>query len=227
MDGRHRLVRGHHAGGEARVPVRRDRVGGEDGSGSPPELHPVDGEAVRLAAVTTMGGLRVQPDMTLDQLTPGDSAMLIMPGATTWDEGGNGEAVEAARAFLASGVPVAAICGATAGLARGGLLDARRHTSNAREYLAMTEYRGAGQYNDSPAVTAGDLITASGTAPLDFAREIFRRLDVYTPAVLEAWYGLYKTGQPAYFYALMQASAPSAEPGAAADGGGTTAFPDS
>ena len=58
--------------------------------------------------------------------------------------GGNIEAVEVARVFLKAGVPVAAICGATAGLARGGLLDGCRHTSNSKEYLAATQYRGAG-----------------------------------------------------------------------------------
>src|SRR5262245_34830944 len=94
--------------------------------------------ALRQALVTTIGGLRIQPDLSLDQLTPAASDMLIIPGGTAWDEGRNGDAVEAARAFLTSGVPVAAICGATAGLARGGLLDDRRHTSNAPVYLAGT-----------------------------------------------------------------------------------------
>jgi putative intracellular protease/amidase len=180
--------------------------------------------ALRHGLVTTVGGLRIRPDLSLDQLTPADSGMLIMPGGTAWDEGRNGEAVEAARAFLAGGVPVAAICGATAGLARGGLLDGRRHTSNAREYLAVTPYRGAGLYEDAPAVTDGDLITASGTAPLDFALHIFRRLGLYSPAVLEAWYGLFKTGRPEYFAALMRAGTSGAEPGAAPARGGIRRF---
>lgn len=168
--------------------------------------------AVRPEAVTTLGGVRIQPDLTLDRLAPGESALLIIPGGMTWDNAGEPEAVEAARAFLAHGVPVAAICGATAGLARGGLLDDRRHTSNAREFLAMTGYAGTELYEEAPAVTDGDLITASGVAPLDFARHIFRRLDLYTPAVLEAWYWLNKTGQPEYFHALMQAGAATAAP---------------
>src|SRR5918999_5387041 len=90
--------------------------------------------------IVTAGGLRITADLTLDELTPADSGMLILPGGDTWDEGGNVEAVEKAREFLAAGIPVAAICGATAGLARGGVLDDRRHTSNAREYLAATGY---------------------------------------------------------------------------------------
>jgi putative intracellular protease/amidase len=58
------------------------------------------------------------------------------PGGTSWDcTHDDDPAVEAARAFVNEGVPVAAICGATSGLARGGLLDDRAHTSNAKEYL--------------------------------------------------------------------------------------------
>jgi putative intracellular protease/amidase len=157
-------------------------------------------------AVTTVGGLRIQPDDALEALDPRDSAMLILPGGARWDEGGNIEAIEHARAHLSAGVPVAAICGATAGLARGGLLDDRKHTSNAREYLAQTGYAGGRLYRDERVVRDGDLITASAMAPLDFARAIFECLQLYTPEVLDAWYKLFATGRPEYFGALMAAS---------------------
>ena len=48
-------------------------------------------------------------------------------------------------------------------------------------------------------------IVPSGTAPVDFAQHIFRRLDLYPPAVLDAWYGLFKTGHREYFDALIRA----------------------
>jgi putative intracellular protease/amidase len=156
--------------------------------------------------VMTVGGVTVLPDMALDALEPAQSAMLILPGGMTWDEGGNTAAVEKAKDFLAAGVPVAAICGATAGLARGGLLDDRQHTSNARDYLRVANYRGEALYLDQAAVTDGDLITAGGAAPLEFAREVFRRLKVYNTATLDAWYGLFKTGDPEFFYALLESS---------------------
>jgi hypothetical protein len=37
---------------------------------------------------------------------------------------------------------------------------------------------------------------------LEFAREIFLRLDLYDAKVLEAWYGLFKTGDPKYYAEL-------------------------
>lgn len=162
-------------------------------------------------AVTTIGGLRITPDQSLESLRPGESAMLILPGGTAWDEGRNMEAVDCARAFLQAGVPVAAICGATAGLARGGLLDQRPHTSNAREYLAATGYAGGKHYRDEAAVTDGALITSPAMAPLEFARAIFERLELYAPEVLAAWYGLFSTRRPEYFAQLM-AAAGAAQP---------------
>jgi putative intracellular protease/amidase len=157
-------------------------------------------------AVTTIGGLRITPDQSMQALKPSDSAMLILPGGLAWDQGHNMEAVECARAFLDAGVPVAAICGATAGLARGGLLDQRAHTSNAREYLAATGYAGGRHYRDEAAVTDGGLTTSPAMAPLEFARAIFERLALYEPAVLEAWYGLFSTRRPEYFARLMAAA---------------------
>ena len=159
-----------------------------------------------LQPVTSMGGVTIVPDMTLAQLTPSDSAMLILPGGTSWDDGRNTDAVEKARAFLAADVPVAAICGATAGLARGGLLDDREHTSNAPEYLEATGYKGRARYRVAPAVTAGNLITASAMGALDFARHVLAKLELYPPAVLDAWYLLFKTGDPKHYAALVEAT---------------------
>jgi hypothetical protein len=81
-----------------------------------------------------------------------------------------------------------------------------RHTSNSLDYLETTDYRGAALYVDQPAVTDGNVITAGGTAPLDFAYHIFKKLGVYTDDTLEAWYGLFKTGDLSYFTNLLQAS---------------------
>jgi len=158
----------------------------------------------RKEAVRTMGGVTIIPDLALDDVRPEGSAMLILPGAETWEGGEHAGAVEMAERFLEAGVPVAAICGATAGLAARGLLDARPHTSNAVEYLdTIAGYAGHGHYVAEPAVRDGQLITASGTAPVDFARRIFEALELYEPPVLDAWYALYGRGDPAGFYALQ------------------------
>jgi putative intracellular protease/amidase len=158
--------------------------------------------------VRSAGGLTVVPDLGLDQIRPADSAMLILPGGDGWEDNDSAHtwAVNKAGDFLDQGVPVAAICGATAGLAKAGLLDDRNHTSNARAYLNGTGYDGAAFYRDEPVVLGAGLITAGGMAPLEFARAIFSELEVYDDDVLEAWYQLYKTGQSAWFARMQQAA---------------------
>jgi putative intracellular protease/amidase len=172
-----------------------------------PSRYRVATVGVSKAPIITTGGVKILPDLALEELTPERSAMLILPGGDSWDQGENTEALDLAKRFLAAGVPVAAICGATAGLARAGILDQIQHTSNAREYIAATGYQGAALYQDQPAVTDGNVITASSTAPIEFAYQIFKKLDVYSNETLEAWFGLFKTGDAAYYSALMQATA--------------------
>jgi putative intracellular protease/amidase len=157
--------------------------------------------------VTSMGGMRVTPDVTVDELHPADSAMLILPGADTWLTGGNGAFSAKAREFLDAGVPVAAICGATMGLAVEGLLDDRDHTSNAAVFLEATGYGGGSRYRDEPVVSDGRLVTATATAPVEFAREVMALLDLHEPEVLASWYKMYGEHDPAGYFELMAATA--------------------
>jgi putative intracellular protease/amidase len=155
--------------------------------------------------VRSLGGLTITPDLALAELDPADSAMLILPGADLWMDPATDPALAKARAFVDAGVPIAAICGATFGLARVGLLDDRRHTGNAPEFLAMSGYRGGAHYVHEPAVEDRGVITASAPTALEFARLILARLAVFSPAAIEAWYGLYKTNDPACYHAFMEA----------------------
>lgn len=158
--------------------------------------------------VTSVGGLRVQPTLALDDVRPQDSALLILPGADLWDTTDDlAPFARKARAFLDSGVPVAAICGATAGLAREGLLDDRDHTSAVSFYLAASGYGGGGRYVDADAVTDRGLITAGPTEPVAFAREIFGLLGVYEGEVLDAWYRLFHDSDAEAYAVLEKAGA--------------------
>jgi putative intracellular protease/amidase len=161
--------------------------------------------AETLEPITTMGGVRILPDLTFDDLRPQDSAMLVLPGADSWDQdpSANQPAVAAARAFLAAGVPVAAICGATAGLARAGLLDDREHTSSAVEYLSYgAGYAGGALYRDEPAVLDRGLITAGPLHPVEFARTALEVLGAFPAPVLDAWYRMFGQHDASAFAAL-------------------------
>jgi putative intracellular protease/amidase len=157
------------------------------------------------APITTMGGVRKVPDTLLTDVEPADSDLLVLPCADIWDAGGGKAFAAAAGRFLDAGVPVAAICGATAGLARAGLLDERNHTSAAAEYLAATGYAGGDGYVDERAVLDGDLITAGPQSPVQFARATLRRLGLASEPTLEAYEGVFHRGDPDAFPVLMQA----------------------
>jgi len=160
--------------------------------------------AETLEPVTTMGGLRILPDTVLADLDPAASDLLILPGADMWDSGSGDAFAAVAARFLDAGVPVAAICGATAGLARAGLLDQRRHTSAAAEYLMATGYAGADRYVNERAVIDGDLITAGPQSPVQFARATLKRLGLASDRTLEAYEGVFHRADPDAFPTLMQ-----------------------
>ena len=44
-------------------------------------------------------------------------------------------------------------------------------------------------------------------SPVDFARHIFEKLGLYDKPVLDAWCGLFKTGDASYYAALLEATA--------------------
>lgn len=162
-------------------------------------------------AIRTMGGLTVVPDCLIDDMVVSKTSVLLLPGANTWNEPKHGAILEKAREFLDLGATVCAICGATTALAGVGLLDYRPHTSNGPGFLEMMVpgYRGQGFYIDQPSVTDGNLITASATGGMLWAKQILAHLGVFREDTLEAWYQYFSTGRPEQFYALMQTLPPS------------------
>jgi putative intracellular protease/amidase len=156
-----------------------------------------------LEPVVTMGGLRVVPDVTIADVEPDAGDLLVLAGSAHWDAGGGDAFAKLAARFLEASVPVAAICGATAGLARAGLLDERKHTSAAKEYLQATGYQGAGNYVDERAVVGGDVVTAGPDAPVQFARAVLQRLELADERKLDAYEGVFHRADPAAYAILV------------------------
>lgn len=133
--------------------------------------------------VRSLGGLPIQPELDLGDLDPATTACLVVPGADTYFSG-HERLLETVGRFVAAGAPVAAICGATFALARGGLLDDRRHTSNARVFLEQSGYAGAEHYDDAAAVvTDRGITTGSGVRPVPFSAEVFKGQRPAAPGV--------------------------------------------
>ncbi|MDD1727963.1 MAG: glutamine amidotransferase [Methanospirillum sp.] len=156
--------------------------------------------------ITSMGGIHLVPDMTMDDIEAGPGRLLILPGGTTWLDPVQGPVLATVREILKTEMVVGAICGATMGLANAGMLNNRPHTSN--DLVALKQfcpgYAGDAYYVSKPAVTDGNLITASGLSAVDFTYEVMKKLGVMRETTLEAWYHLYLTKKPEYFYQIME-----------------------
>lgn len=150
------------------------------------------------AAVMSMGGLAVQPDVPLGQVDLGRAAMLIVPGGHLWLRGEGSAAVAILRDAGEVGVPVAGIDTGVVALGRAGLLDEVRHTGNWAGQIAgqVADYSGESLYDASAlAVSDGGVITASHLGSVEFAHDIIRALHLYSPSDREHWYRLFKHAQ--------------------------------
>ena len=156
--------------------------------------------------IHTMGGLTILPDCLIDDIAVNETSILLLPGADTWNDPKHDAIIKKAGELLSLGAAVCAICGAVAALADHGLLDKRPHTSNGQGYLEMVSpaYKGKSFYVDKPSVTDDNLITASSTGALLWAKQIIEHLGVFQSNTLEAWYKYFSTGKSEHFFALMR-----------------------
>ncbi len=157
-------------------------------------------ETVGLTAspVESMGGVRVLPSMTVSDVDPGTVAVFMLPGGDSWGTGSLEAQLDGLLHRLdGAGVPIAAICAATAAIARAGLLKGRRHTSNGLEFLRaqVPGYDQSANYVDALAARDRGLITASGLGSVEFAREVFEELNVFSVEDRAIWAQMFRSGQ--------------------------------
>lgn len=153
-----------------------------------------------------MGGLTIVPDYLIEDMAVNETSVLLLPGADTWNDPKHSAIIKKASEFLSLGATVCAICGATAALANFGLLDKRPHTSNGPGFLEMfsLSYKGQSFYVDKSSVADNNLITASSTGALLWAKQIIEHLGVFESNTLDSWYKYFNTGEATHFFALMQ-----------------------
>lgn len=103
-----------------------------------------------LSPIKTMGGITITPDAEISSVGFRAGDLLILPGADTWMDGKHQKILNIASNILNQKVIIAAICGASIALARTGVLNNRKHTSNDKNFLKMIcpEYSGSDYYLD-------------------------------------------------------------------------------
>jgi len=146
--------------------------------------------------VSSMGGLRILPEISLAEIKTDDVDMLILPGGVAWEKDENDFIDSLVKNLFERGKAIAAICAATAYLGKKGFIDKVKHTSNDLYYLkgVAPQYLGEQHYVNSLAVTDQNIITANGIAPIEFAREIFQKVKLYNDDGIEKWFQLFKNG---------------------------------
>jgi len=152
--------------------------------------------AVRKEPVRSMSGVTVvpdfdfMPDTDLEDIDNENTGMLILPGGAAWEQGRNELITPLVAHCLLQGIPVAGICGATVFLAELGLLNRAIHTSNSMDYLAAHSnvYRGQALYRTMPSVRTEFVITANGTASVEFAQDVFDTLGIADDRRVTDWF---------------------------------------
>ncbi|GHA26200.1 glutamine amidotransferase [Devosia pacifica] len=151
--------------------------------------------------VTSSGGLHVRADMAISEIDVSKIHALVLNGGTAWSKPDSPDLADLLQRARQEDRVIAGICDATKAMARAGLLDRHRHTSNSRETLLETEYAGAALYQDQAGVRDGRLVTAPGTAPVSFMTEILTALGLHD-SDLDYYVGLHaaehaRTTEPA------------------------------
>jgi putative intracellular protease/amidase len=146
--------------------------------------------------ISTMAGLKLIPEIAIDDVGPANASIFLLPGGDMWEKKSHESLHTLLRQLHEKNIPIAAICGATLEIARSGLTHGIRHTSNAREYLQamVPEYTDGDLYVDDLAIADKNIITASGLGSIEFAREVIKQLHLYSEADTQIWFEMFKHG---------------------------------
>lgn len=146
--------------------------------------------------IHSLGGFTVLPDYDI-QSVPQDFEGVILIGGMSWRTEAARQVEPLVKDALSKGKVVAGICDASAFLGTIGVLNAIDHTSNDINDLkqwAGEAYTGEKNYMKQDVVRSHNVITANGTATLEFAKEVMIALNVASENKIQEWYNFYKLG---------------------------------
>lgn len=145
-------------------------------------------------AVTSIGGIKCSPDYDMCS-APSDYGALILIGGMSWHNENAMQAKLLIDDCIKNGKVLAAICDACRFLGSIGALNDVKHTANdLNELKQYSAYTNEQSFTHRQAVSDNRVITANGTATLEFAQEILRMLSVATEEQIKAWYDFHKLG---------------------------------
>lgn len=153
-------------------------------------------------AVTSIGGIRCLPDYDVET-APSDYDALILIGGMSWHDEKALQIAPLVQHCIQTDKVLGAICDACRFLGTLGALNHAGHTANSldelKQYPAYTNERN---FIHRQAVSDHNLVTANGTAALEFAKEILKALHAADEEKIRGWYDFHKLG---FYSAAMPA----------------------
>ena len=144
----------------------------------------------------SIGGFNVLPDFYFSSV-PNNYEALILIGGMTWRNENSKHVQVLVNDCLQKQKILGGICDASAFLATIGSLNNVNHTSNDLNDLkqwAGSIYTAENKYISKQAVRDKNIITANGTATMEFAKEILFALNIASKKSIIEWYNFHKLG---------------------------------
>lgn len=157
--------------------------------------------APTMEPVKSIGGFRTLPNYSFDTI-PDDYAALVLIGGFGWATPVAEQVVPIVKRAIEKEKIVGAICNGASFMAKCGLLNTVKHTGNGLEQLKLwggDNYTNHDGYVHAQAVCDKNIVTANGSAALEFAKELLLLLENDTPERIEMYYQFNKQGFCALF----------------------------
>ncbi len=152
--------------------------------------------APTLDPVKSIGGFHTLPDYSFETI-PDDYAALVMIGGFGWATPIADMVIPIIKNAMERGKIIGAICNAASFMAKLGFLNAVKHTGNGLEQLKLwggSNYTNPNGYIHAQAVCDRNIVTANGSATLEFAKELLLLLENDTPERIDMYYQFNKQG---------------------------------
>lgn len=152
--------------------------------------------APTLDPVKSIGGFHTLPDYSFETI-PDDYAALVMIGGFGWATPIADMVIPIIKNAMERGKIIGAICNAASFMAKLGFLNAVKHTGNGLEQLKLwggSNYTNPNGYIHTQAVCDRNIVTANGSATLEFAKELLLLLENDTPERIDMYYQFNKQG---------------------------------
>ena len=146
--------------------------------------------------VKSIGGFSVLPDYDLNNV-PQEYDALILIGGLSWHNEEAYQVKSFVEKTIKEGKLLGAICDACRFLGTIGALNFGKHTANDLAELKTSAgscYTNEDKFISRQAVRDNNIVTANGTATMEFAKEVLLALQAADEKTISAWYDFHKLG---------------------------------